>query len=191
MAKFLFALACLACGCHGRRTRSPLDEVKEHSPSMSRLGEFLLASGPRGAFARTSRYASPKMSHFSNIKTKFLDKVMLAKSLRDLGYDAVEADGDRTLPVRGYQGAEEEAQIVVEQDNNHDIGFKFNGKEFELVSDLDFWQASMPVNKFLETLSKRYAINTILNRAEAENFNVANLEEDATGKVTMKLQRFA
>jgi len=186
MARLVLALAYFACSGHGRQP----DAVQELSPAILRLGEFLLASAQANGLART-RYSTPKMSHFSNIKTKFLDAPLLVKSLNDLGHTVTVAEDGGVLPVRGYQGAEEEAQIVIEQDNEHDIGFKHNGKEFELVSDFDFWQQSVPVNNFLEQLSKRYAINTILDRAEEDNFNVANLEEDATGKVTLKLQRYA
>jgi hypothetical protein len=110
MAKLFLALACLACGGHGRRVQTTAQEL---SPSMSRLGEFLLASGPARGFAHTSRHGTPTMSHFSNIKTKFLEKNMLVKSLKDLGHVVLEADGDSVLPVRGYQGAEETAQIVM------------------------------------------------------------------------------
>mmetsp|Transcript_61325 Transcript_61325/g.96755 ORF Transcript_61325/g.96755 Transcript_61325/m.96755 type:complete len:190 (+) Transcript_61325:66-635(+) len=185
MARMIFALAYFAYSGHGREMKAAPDEA------ILRLGEFLLASAPAGGFASAPRRSVPKMSHFSNIKTKFFNKDMLAKSITDLGHNVIVAEGDDALPVRGYQGNKEKAQLVIEQSNGYDIGFQYNGKEFQMVSDLDFWSMSAPVNTFLEQLSKRYAINTILDRAQSDNFDVSKIEEDATGKVTLKLQRYA
>jgi hypothetical protein len=151
------------------------------------LAELLLAAAPGSI--RAPRYSTPQMSHFSNVRTKFLDKDTLAKSLNDLGFTVIVADDDELLPVRGYEGKEELADVVIQQENGYDIGFKRNGKEFELVSDLEYWGSSEPVDAFLSKLTKRYAVNTILEKAGEENFQISDFAEDPTGKVTMKLQR--
>ena len=85
------------------------------------------------------------MSHFTKIKTKLYDKVTIEKSLSDLNI-AWEADAKT---IRGYKNQEQSAEIVIRQSNNHDIGFKWNGSEYELVADLMFWDQKFSVNKFL------------------------------------------
>ena len=39
----------------------------------------------------------------------------------------------QTKTVRGYQNTQHEAELVIQQDNKHDIGFKWNGTEYELM----------------------------------------------------------
>ena len=97
------------------------------------------------------------MSHFTKIKTKLSDRATLEKSLSDLNIEW--EIGAET--VRGYKNQEHSAEIVVRQNNNHDIGFKWNGKEFELVTDLMFWDQKYSVNKFLNQVNQRYAFNLI------------------------------
>ena len=66
------------------------------------------------------------MSHFTKIKTKLYDRATIEKSLSDLNIEW-EA-GNKT--VRGYQNQEQTADIVIRQNNNHDIGFKWNNNEY-------------------------------------------------------------
>jgi len=163
----------------------------ELSSAVQRLGDFLLASAPAGGFASVPRRSIPKMSHFTEVKTKFVDKILLAKSIRDMGQKVLVAEGDDVLPVRGAERDLEKAQLVIQQGNGVDIGFKYNGKEFELVTYQEFWMLPQSVNSFLSQLSQKYAINTILDRAKEDNFDVSNIDQDASGKVTLKLRRFA
>ena len=84
------------------------------------------------------------MSHFTKIKTKLSDRVTLEKSLSDLNIEW-EVGAEK---IRGYKNQEHSAEIVVRQKNNHDIGFKWNGKEYELVTDLMFWDQKYSVRIF-------------------------------------------
>ena len=93
------------------------------------------------------------MSHFTSIKTKLYDRATIEKSLSDLNIKW-ETNVNK---VRGYKGQEEIADIVIPQNNKHDIGFKWNGKEYELVTDLMFWDQKYSVNKFLNQVNQRYA----------------------------------
>ena len=70
------------------------------------------------------------MSHFTSIKTKLYDRETIEKSLSDLNIKW-ETEINK---VRAYNNQEELAEIVIKQKNNHDIGFKWNGKEYELVT---------------------------------------------------------
>ena len=76
------------------------------------------------------------MSHFSSIKTQIRNLDSLTVSLNNLGIDWKQ--GPST--VRGYQGKTTQAEVVIEQENNYDIGFSWNGTEYELVADLQYWQ---------------------------------------------------
>ena len=99
-----------------------------------------------------------KMSHFTKIKTKLYNLETLKKSLSDLNITWTV----QTHTVRGYQNTTHEAELVIQQSNKHDIGFKWNGTEYELVTDLMFWSQDISVDKFLNRINQRYAYNSII-----------------------------
>ena len=91
------------------------------------------------------------MSHFSNIKTKIRNLDFLKAALKDLNIDWKEGSGT----VRGYKGKTSQAEIVVEQTNDYDFGFSWNGSEYELVADLQYWQQPLTVDGFLRQVTQR------------------------------------
>ena len=93
------------------------------------------------------------MSHFTKIKTKLYNLETLKKSLTDLNFSWLAGESK----VRGYQGQTHSAELLIQQENNHDIGFKWNGTEYELVTDLMFWSQDYSVDKFLNRVNQRYA----------------------------------
>ena len=117
------------------------------------------------------------MSHFTKIKTKLYDRVTIEKSLSDLNI----AWDSETTKIRGYNNQEQSAEIVIRQNNNHDIGFKWNGAEYELVADLMFWDQKYSVNKFLNQVNQRYAFNLITKVSEEQNFQYVESENQQDG----------
>ena len=75
------------------------------------------------------------MSHFTKIKTKLYNLETLKKSLSDLNLKWEVGQEE----IRGYRGQKHTAELIIEQSNNHDIGFKWNGSEYEFITDLMFW----------------------------------------------------
>jgi hypothetical protein len=127
-----------------------------------------------------------RMSHFTKIKTKLYNLEILKKSLTDLNifWSSVE------LEVRGYEGQKHSAELIISQDNKHDIGFKWNGTEYELVTDLMFWAQDYSVAKFLDRVSQRYAFISIVEVSEKEGFNFTHAETKEDGSVCLVLRRF-
>jgi len=127
------------------------------------------------------------MSHFSNIKTKIRNLTALKTSLSNLGIDWKE--GPRA--VRGYQGQTLTAEVVVEQANNYDIGFSWNGQEYELVADLQYWQQPLTVDGFLKQVTKGYALETILQESAKQGFQVAEQANNQDGSIRLVVQRWS
>jgi hypothetical protein len=127
------------------------------------------------------------MSHFSNIKTKIRNLTALKTSLTNLGIDWKE--GPRA--VRGYQGQTLTAEVVVEQANNYDIGFSWNGQEYELVADLQYWQQPLTVEGFLQQVTKGYALETILQESAKQGFQVAEQTNNQDGSIRVVVQRWS
>ncbi len=96
-------------------------------------GVTLAFTPSRSVFSRTNVV---RMSHFSTVKTQLKDKQLLLKSLDDIGVKTILPAAEATLPVRGYNGQTIPAEIAISQENGQDIGFRFNGKAFEMVADL-------------------------------------------------------
>jgi hypothetical protein len=127
------------------------------------------------------------MSHFSNIKTQIRNLTSLKSALSDLNINWKSGP----LPVRGYQGQTRNAEVVIEQENNYDIGFSWNGSEYELVADLQYWQQPLSVEGFLRKVTQGYALQTVLNESSKQGFQVSEQQKNADGSIRLVVQRWS
>lgn len=127
------------------------------------------------------------MSHFSQIKTQIRNIDSLKEALTQLGIDW--KDGPRE--VRGYRGQTHAAEITIEQDNGYDIGFRWNGKEYELVADLQYWQQNLSVEGFLRQVTQRYAYQTVVKETARVGFQVAEQKQNQDGSISLVVQRWS
>ena len=128
------------------------------------------------------------MSHFSTVKTELRDRESLLAALRDLGQEP--SSGEQ--PVRGYRGQTVTADLCCPQTQGGDIGFRWNSAEqhYELVTDLDLWKQSVPVERFLAQLTQRYALQSILRSSAEEGYQVAEQREQADGSIELVVTRW-
>jgi hypothetical protein len=127
------------------------------------------------------------MSHFSQIKTQIRNLDSLKEALTDLDINWKPG----TREVRGYQGQTHAAEVTIEQDNGYDIGFKWNGKEYELVSDLQYWQQNLSVDGFLRQVTQRYAYQTVVKETTRAGFEVAEQQKNKDGSIRLVVQRWS
>jgi hypothetical protein len=127
------------------------------------------------------------MSHFSQIKTQIRNLSALEAALTDLGVDY--RSGNCT--VSGYQGQSTTAQVTIAQANGYDIGFSWNGQEYALVADLQYWQQPLTVEGFLRQVSQRYAYHTVIREGQKQGFTLAEQKQQADGSIQLVLQRWS
>lgn len=129
------------------------------------------------------------MSHFSQIKTKLRSLPSLQQALDDAGVKW--QSGPKS--VRGYKGDTETAEIVIEQDNGFDVGFKQNTDtgNYELVADLQYWQQPLSVEGFLNQVTQRYAYHTVINESAGQGFQVSEKVDNEDGSIRLVLQRWS
>jgi hypothetical protein len=126
------------------------------------------------------------MSHFSHIKTQIRKLEPLQAALSELGVDWKSGP----TPVRGYQGQTRTAEVAIAQDNGYDIGFSWNGQEYELVADLQYWQQPLTVDRFLSQVTQRYALQTVLGSTAEQGFQVAEKLQNQDGSIRLVVQRW-
>lgn len=127
------------------------------------------------------------MSHFSQIKTQIRNLTSLEAALTDLGIDWKSGKKE----VRGYQGQTHQAEITIEQDNGYDIGFIWNGHEYELVADFQFWKQPWSVDRFLNQVTQRYAFHTVVNESTKQGFQVTEQQKNQDGSIRLVVQRWS
>ena len=126
------------------------------------------------------------MSHFSKIQTSLKDLDLLKKSLNDLSIHW-EPELNR---VRGYKQQTIYANLVIRQDNNYDIGFSWNGFEYQLVADIQFWQQPWSIEMFLDRVSQRYAYNSIVESTSQQGFQSVSETVQEDGSIKLTLQKW-
>jgi hypothetical protein len=124
------------------------------------------------------------MSHFSKIQTSLKDLDLLKKSLNDL---SIHWEPELNK-VRGHRDQTTFANLVIKQANNYDIGFSWNGVEYQVVADIQFWQQPWSVELFLDRISQRYAYNSIIKSTYDQGFQTVseNVQEDGSIKLTLQ-----
>ena len=128
------------------------------------------------------------MSHFSTVKTQLRKKEFLKQALIDLGY----VPNEEEKLVRGYRGQTVKAQMTVEMSKGGDIGFRWNesSKSYELVTDLDLWKQTIPIERFLAQVTQRYALNTVLDSTSQEGFKVSEQKQNLDGSIELVVTRW-
>ena len=126
------------------------------------------------------------MSHFSQVKTQIRSLKPLQTALTELGVDWKSGNAS----MRGYQGNTTTAEVVIEQDNGYDVGFQWNGSEYALVSDMQFWQQPWTVESFLQKVTQRYAIATVMSESSDQGFALSEQQVREDGSVRLVLQRW-
>ena len=126
------------------------------------------------------------MSHFSHIKTRLRNLEVLQLALTDLEIEWQPGPAQ----VRGYQGQTCSVDLAIAQPNQHDIGFAWNGQEYALVADLQFWQPPLSVDGFLQLITQRYAYHTVLQETAQQGFEVAEQQQREDGSIRLLVQRW-
>ncbi len=128
------------------------------------------------------------MSHFSTVKTKLRKREPLMQALIQLGYEPQE--GAQT--VRGFRGQTVQADLAVKMPKGSDIGFRWNEntKAYELVTDLDLWNQSIPFDRFLSKLTQQYALSTVIAATAEEGFEIAERKNNCDGSIELVVTRW-
>jgi Protein of unknown function (DUF1257) len=127
------------------------------------------------------------MSHFTRIKTQFVEKKYLTRSLQDLNY----AYQDGNVEIRGYGGNRTSVEIKIPTDNpGYDIGFRKSGEVYELVAD---WYGIRNIDrqKFIAQVTQRYVYLATKDKLEAEGFSLVTEEVERDGRLHLVLRRAA
>lgn len=127
------------------------------------------------------------MSHFSQIKTQIRNIDSLKDALTELGIEWKQGPRE----VRGYRGQTHNAEVTIEQENGYDIGFRWTGKEYELVADLQYWQQDVSVEGFLRRVTQRYAYQTVVKETARAGFQVAEQQKNEDGSIRLLVQRWS
>ena len=128
------------------------------------------------------------MSHFSRIKTSILEIDLLKKSLTNLNLVWEEKE----QLIKGYKNVNFKVNLVIKQNNNIDIGFeKTKDNNYQLIADLRFWDQSTPVDAFLDSLHKEYAITTVLEETKKQGFEtISQIKNQQNGEVVISVEKW-
>ena len=124
------------------------------------------------------------MSHFSTIKTKITKKPALLEALELLQYNVVE-NVELENPL---DHEHKKWQVDIAIDN--EIGFRWNGKEYELVADLQTWSQPIPPKRFVEKVRQQYARMSIHNKVKEEGWQVAEEWEMDDNSIELTVTRW-
>ena len=124
------------------------------------------------------------MSHFSTIKTKIKNKPELIEALQLLQYN-VEEDVKLENPL-DHTHKQWQVDVAV----GDDIGFRWNGSEYELVADLETWKSPIPPKRFIDKVTQQYARMTIHNTIQDMGFQVEEEWEMDDNSIELTVTRW-
>ena len=123
------------------------------------------------------------MSHFTNMKTSFQNLSYLEKALNKLRIHHKFQSTSSFLH-------EQKINIVIPQSNGHDIVFRWNTQEYELVVDMSFWEQPYPIESFIDKIAQQYASEVVVNESQKLGFQPVKYQKNLDGSNTVVLERW-
>lgn len=124
------------------------------------------------------------MSHFTHMKTRFQNLFYLEKALNKLNIVNKRQEKINT-ELDSYN-----SNLIIPQSNGYDIEFAWNGKEYELVVDMSFWEQPYPIGSFIDKVAQQYAGEVIIGESEKIGFQPIKYQQNADGSNTLVLERW-
>ena len=126
------------------------------------------------------------MSHFTHMKTYFQNLFYLEKALNKLNIvhkrqENITYDSNHKI---------HSIDLIIEQSNNYDIKFSWNGKEYDLVVDISFWEQPYPIKSFIDKIAQQYAGEVIINEGQKIGFQPIKYQQNSDGSNTLILERW-
>jgi hypothetical protein len=133
------------------------------------------------------------MSHFSTVRTKLINRKCLVQALEDLKLQP--QVHETAQPLRGYYGDSQgqSAEIIVSGrtiNARADIGFRWNGSEYEMIQDDYEVIRQLGGNFYACQLMPAYGKRMVLAKTEElrEKFGECTITETTEGQVqTLRL----
>lgn len=122
------------------------------------------------------------MSHFTHMKTRFQNLFYLEKALNRLNIRYTKQDK--------MINENSNLELVISQSNGHDITFNWNGQEYELITDMSFWERSCPVESFIDKVAQQYAGEVIIGESQKTGFQPIKYQQNSDGSSTLILERW-
>lgn len=134
------------------------------------------------------------MSHYTVLRTQFVDADALVKALADLGFAEVEVH-EKPKHLRGWLGGVrlDSAEIIIRRKYvgkaSNDIGFKRqpDGTYTAIISEFDRARFSAA---WLERLAQRYAYHVTLGKLTEQGFALVT-EKQEQGRIHLTLRQMA
>ena len=136
------------------------------------------------------------MSHFTNIKTKLKDKDILINAKLSIRYTGTE----NVLLKNPSNHQHEEVQVeigVTKYDTSLEVmrpmtaGFKINDDGvFELVTEVDTWNESFPIERFLQKVTQAYAKYAVVESAQLQGFKVTTEHMDVDNTIEIVMEKW-
>ena len=128
------------------------------------------------------------MSHFSTIKTQLKEADPLIKALNNLGYIINQEEKF----IKGYRGKFTAVNISLNLPGDTKVGFKWNNNSnaYELVTDLDLWKFSLPVERFISKVTQMYAYETIISKTKQDGYQIVEQKNQNDGSIELVLTKW-
>lgn len=124
------------------------------------------------------------MSHFTHMKTRFQNLFYLERALNRLNlvHKQEEIENQNSTLVN--------INLVIPQSNGYDIVFCWNGQEYELITDLSFWEQSYPIENFIDRIAQQYAGEVVIGESQKIGFQPVKYQQNQDGSNTLVLERW-
>ena len=126
------------------------------------------------------------MSHFTHMKTCFRNLAYLEKALNRLNIKYKEQEKNLESKNSDFYTK----NLVIPQSKGYDIEFVWNGKVYELVVDISFWEQPYPIESFIDKVSKQYAGEVIIGESHKMGFQPIKYQQNVDGSNTVVLERW-
>jgi hypothetical protein len=120
------------------------------------------------------------------MKTRFQNLSYLEKALNKLNIITKEQEKNTDQLSSNFV----DMNLIIPQSNGYDIEFAWNGKEYELVIDMSFWEQPYPVESFIDKIAQQYAGEVIIGESQKTGFQPIKYQQNADGSNTLILERW-
>jgi len=123
------------------------------------------------------------MSHFSRIKTSIRDLSTLQAVLTQLDISWEKNDASPELDPNALE-------LILHQPNLSDIGFAFNGYEYEFVADKSFWQQTWSVESFVNRINQMYTSKLLSEELSNLGFSAVRCVKTENGTIDFVAEKW-